>query len=53
MRPVLVELAGQPLRAIAAELQARRIPGPRGPWSGVQVGRTLDRLGIPRDHPAP
>ena len=38
MRPVLLELAGQPLRVIAAELQARRIPGPRGPWSGSRSG---------------
>ena len=50
LRPVLTGLAGQPLRSIAEKLRARRIPGPRGgQWSPLQVGRTLDRLGIPRD----
>jgi DNA invertase Pin-like site-specific DNA recombinase len=54
LRPVLSELAGQPLRSIAEKLRARGIPGPRGgQWSPLQVGRTLDRLGIPRDRRAP
>ena len=48
LRPVLSELAGQPLRSIAAALKTRGISGPRGGWTPVQIGRTLDRLGIPR-----
>jgi len=34
------------LRAIAAELNSRRVPTPRGDgeWSAVQVSRTIDRI---------
>ena len=46
LRPVFVELAGQPLRRIVAELQARKIAAPRGDWSPSQVSRTLRRLGL-------
>jgi DNA invertase Pin-like site-specific DNA recombinase len=48
LRPVLTGLVGKPLRSIAAELAARKIEGPLGPWSPVQVGRVMDRLGLPR-----
>jgi hypothetical protein len=40
MRPVLVELAGQPLRAIGTELQARRIPGPMPKCSARRESNT-------------
>jgi hypothetical protein len=40
LRPVLAELAGQSLRSIAAELNARRIPAARGgQWSVVSICR--------------
>ena len=38
LRPVLAGLAGQSLRSIAAELNARRIPAARGgQWSVVSI----------------
>jgi DNA invertase Pin-like site-specific DNA recombinase len=47
LRPVLVELAGKTLRAIAAELAARAIAAPRGgAWNPVTVSRVLKRLGL-------
>jgi DNA invertase Pin-like site-specific DNA recombinase len=47
LRPVLVELAGKSLRAIAAELSARSIAAPRGgAWSAVTVMRAMKRLGL-------
>jgi len=43
--PVLTELAGQSARAIAAELNARKIPTPTGaPWSAKTVIRARARL---------
>jgi hypothetical protein len=49
LRPVLVELADKPLRAIAAELTARSIPSPRGsPWNPMAVMRAMRRLGLTR-----
>jgi hypothetical protein len=45
LRPLLAKLRGQPLRAIAAELNARSIPTPSGkPWSSVSVLRVQRRL---------
>jgi DNA invertase Pin-like site-specific DNA recombinase len=38
LRPILAELGGQSLRAIASELNARSIPAARGgpgPWPGL------------------
>jgi DNA invertase Pin-like site-specific DNA recombinase len=47
LRPVLVELAGKSLRAIAADLTARSIAAPRGgAWSPVTVMRAMKRLGL-------
>jgi DNA invertase Pin-like site-specific DNA recombinase len=47
LRPLLVELAGKTLRAIAAELVARSIAAPRGgDWNPVTVSRVLKRLGL-------
>jgi DNA invertase Pin-like site-specific DNA recombinase len=47
LRPVLVELAGKSLRAIAAELTARSIAAPRGgSWNQVSVMRAKKRLGL-------
>lgn len=47
LRPILVELAGNTLRAIAAELAARSIAAPRGgAWNPVTVSRVLKRLGL-------
>ena len=43
--PVLTELVGQSARAIAAELNARKIPTPTGaPWSAKTVIRARTRL---------
>jgi DNA invertase Pin-like site-specific DNA recombinase len=45
LRPVLVELAGRPLRAIAAELDRRGIATWSGkPWSATAVKNAFDRL---------
>ena len=47
LRPVLVELAGKSLRAIAAELTARAIEALRsGAWNAVSVMRAMKRLGL-------
>ena len=49
LAPMLRELHGQglSLRRIAAELDARGIPSPRGgEWSAVAVKRALDRAGV-------
>jgi DNA invertase Pin-like site-specific DNA recombinase len=48
LKPVLVELAGQTLRAIAAELSRRGIPTPRGGvvWDPTTVMRARNRLGL-------
>ena len=46
LRPVLAELAGMSANAIAAELNARKVPTPKGgPWSAVTVIRVQRRLG--------
>jgi hypothetical protein len=45
LRPVLVELAGMPANAIAAELNRRNVPTPAGrAWSAVTVIRVQKRL---------
>jgi hypothetical protein len=45
LRPILTELSGQSLRAIASELNARGIPAARGgKWSVVLVSRLVSRL---------
>jgi DNA invertase Pin-like site-specific DNA recombinase len=45
LRPVLAELAGRSACAIAAELNARKVPTPRGgSWQAVQVIRMQRRL---------
>ena len=47
LRPLLTELRGQPLRAIAAELNARGIATPnQHAWSPVTVSCVLRRLGL-------
>jgi DNA invertase Pin-like site-specific DNA recombinase len=48
LRPVLEELRGHSLRAIAAELDARGISSPSGraPWNAVSVRAALLRLGL-------
>jgi DNA invertase Pin-like site-specific DNA recombinase len=47
IRPILAELAGKPLRAIAAALTARGIDAPRGgAWNQVSVMRAMKRLGL-------
>jgi hypothetical protein len=47
LRPILVELAGKTLRAIAAELAARSIVAPGGgAWNPLTVSRVLKRLGL-------
>jgi DNA invertase Pin-like site-specific DNA recombinase len=47
LRPVLVELAGQSTRDIAAELARRNIRTPRGgAWTGMAVLRMQRRLGL-------
>jgi DNA invertase Pin-like site-specific DNA recombinase len=44
--PVLAELSGMSARAIAAELNARKVATPTGkPWSAKTVIRARDRLG--------
>ena len=49
LRPLLTELRGRPLRAIAAELNARNIATPNNrAWSPVTVSRVLRRLGLAR-----
>jgi DNA invertase Pin-like site-specific DNA recombinase len=48
LRPFLAEWRGRPLRAIAAELNARSWPTPSGkPWSSVSVLRAHGGLGSP------
>jgi hypothetical protein len=43
----LAELAGKPLRTIAAALTERAIPAPRGgAWNQVSVMRAMQRLGL-------
>ena len=45
LRPILAELAGCSANAIAAELNARKVPTPKGgPWSAVTVIRVQRRL---------
>jgi DNA invertase Pin-like site-specific DNA recombinase len=45
LRPVLAELAGMSARAVAAELNKRKIQTPaRGTWHAVQVIRVRERL---------
>jgi DNA invertase Pin-like site-specific DNA recombinase len=47
LRPILAELAGQSARAIAAELNARKVPTPNGgPWHAVTVIRVQRRLAL-------
>lgn len=47
LRPLLQKLNGEPLRAIAAELDARRIAASTGArWSAVTVKRLQQRLGL-------
>ena len=49
LRPVLAELAGLSARAIAAELNARKIATPAGgKWHAVTVARVVARLGPER-----
>ena len=46
LRPILAELAGKSHRAIAAELNARKVATPSGGlWHAVTVKRVLERLG--------
>ena len=51
--PILAELAGMTARAIARELNERKVPSPgRGPWHAMTVIRvqrrlTLSRLEVP------
>jgi Recombinase len=45
LRPILVELKGKSARAIAAELNVRKVPTPTGsPWSAKTVLRVQRRL---------
>jgi DNA invertase Pin-like site-specific DNA recombinase len=45
LRPLLTELAGKSARAIAAELNARKVPTPTGgPWHSMTVIRVQRRL---------
>jgi DNA invertase Pin-like site-specific DNA recombinase len=45
LRPIYEELAGKSARAIAAELNERNVPTPKGgPWSAVTVIRVQRRL---------
>jgi DNA invertase Pin-like site-specific DNA recombinase len=47
LEPLLRELSGQPLRAIAAELSRRGVEAPRGgAWNQVSVMRAMRRLGL-------
>jgi DNA invertase Pin-like site-specific DNA recombinase len=47
LRPLMTEWRGRPLRAIAAELNARSWPTSSGrPWSSVSVLRAQQRLGL-------
>jgi DNA invertase Pin-like site-specific DNA recombinase len=47
IRPALLELSDRPLRDIAAELDARGIPAPRGgSWGATTVMRARKRLGL-------
>jgi len=47
IRPILQELAGQSLRAIAAELDRRGIKSWSGkPWNAVSVRNAMVRLGF-------
>jgi DNA invertase Pin-like site-specific DNA recombinase len=47
LRPVLIELAGESYRDIAAELTARSIASPRGTtWNPMAVMRAKKRLGL-------
>jgi DNA invertase Pin-like site-specific DNA recombinase len=48
LRPILAELAGKPLRAIAQALTERGIAPPRGgaSWGAMSVMRSMRRLGI-------
>jgi len=49
LRPVFAELAGMSARAIAVELNERRIPTPAGgSWHNVTVIRVQKRLGLAR-----
>ena len=45
LRPILAELAGMTARAIARELNERKVPLPgRGPWHAMTVIRVQRRL---------
>ena len=45
IRPILTELAGKSARAIAAELNERKVPTPNGgPWYAATVIRVQRRL---------
>jgi hypothetical protein len=47
LRPLLTKLADQPLRAIGAELDRRKIKSWSGrPWNAVSVKNALVRLGL-------
>ena len=47
LRPILKSLEGQSARAIAAELNKRKIATPRGlEWSAMTVIRVQRRLGL-------
>jgi Recombinase len=47
LRPILQKLAGQSLRAIAAELDRRGIKSWSGkPWNAVSVRNAMVRLGF-------
>jgi DNA invertase Pin-like site-specific DNA recombinase len=54
LRPVLIELAGKPLRAIAQALTERGITPPRGgaSWGAMSVMRAMKRLGLANARPA-
>lgn len=46
LRPVFAELSGMSHRAMAAELNARKVPTPAGgQWHAVTVKRVLERIG--------
>jgi DNA invertase Pin-like site-specific DNA recombinase len=47
LKPILTELAGMSARAIAAELNARKVPTPNGgPWYATTVIRVQQRLAM-------
>jgi hypothetical protein len=49
LRPILKQIAGQPLRVIAAELDRRGIRSWSGkPWNAMSVRNAAMRLGLHR-----